>query len=185
VLATSAHSDQTSPILRGLLVRRNFLCQDLPPPPPEGGGVPAIDPDATTRERFAMHSSNPGCRNCHQYIDSVGFGFEHFDPVGRWRETEHGKPIDAEGDMNDVERLGSDTGAPFHSIPELAQTLAKSEAAQSCFVRQYLRFSRGVRETLAERCARLAIEDKWAAAGGNIRELMVQSVLARDFVERR
>jgi hypothetical protein len=147
--------------------------------------VPAIDPDATTRERFAMHSSNPGCRNCHQYIDSVGFGFEHFDPVGRWRETEHGKPIDAEGDMNDVERLGSDTGAPFHSIPELAQTLAKSEAAQSCFVRQYLRFSRGVRETLAERCARLAIEDKWAAAGGNIRELMVQSVLARDFVERR
>ena len=132
-----------------------------------------------------MHTSNPGCRNCHQYIDSVGFGFEHFDPVGKWRDTDNGRPIDADGDMNDVERLGTDTGAPFESMPEIAQTIAKSHAAQSCFVRQYLRFSRGVRETLAERCARLAIEDKWAAAKGDIRELMIQSVLASDFVERR
>jgi hypothetical protein len=182
VLATTAHSDQTSPVQRGLLVRRNFLCQELPPPPPNGGGVPQIDPNATTRERFAMHSSNPGCRNCHQYIDSVGFGLEHFDPVGRWRPTENGTAIDATGDMNDVERLGTDTGAPFTSLPELAQTIAKSRAAQSCFVRQYLRFSRGVRETLAERCARLSLESKFT---GDVRELMVQSVLSPDFVERR
>jgi hypothetical protein len=185
VLATTAHSDQTSPVQRGLLIRRNFLCQELPPPPPNGGGVPQIDPSATTRERFSMHSSNPGCRNCHQYIDSIGFGFEHFDPVGRWRPTENGQPIDASGDMNDVERLGTDTGAPFTSLPELAQTIAQSKAAQSCFVRQYLRFSRGVRETLAERCARLSIESKFAAAGNDVRELMVAAVLSPDFVERR
>jgi hypothetical protein len=185
VLATTAHSDQTSPVQRGLLVRRNFLCQELPPPPPNGGGVPQIDPSATTRERFSMHSSNPGCRNCHQYIDSIGFGLEHFDPVGRWRPTENGQAIDASGDINDVERLGTDTGAPFQSLPELAQTIAQSKAAQSCFVRQYLRFSRGVRETLAERCARLSLESKFAAAGNDVRELMVQSVLSPDFVERR
>ena len=185
ILATTAHSDQTSPVQRGLLVRRNFLCQELPPPPPNGGGVPEIDPSATTRERFSMHSSNPGCRNCHQYIDSIGFGLEHFDPVGRWRATENGHSIDAAGDMNDVERLGTDTGAEFSSLPELAQTIAQSQAAQSCFVRQYLRFSRGVRETLAERCARLSIESKFAAADGDVRELMVQSVLSPDFVERR
>ena len=34
VLASTAHSDQTSPIRRGLWVRRNLLCQELPPPPP-------------------------------------------------------------------------------------------------------------------------------------------------------
>ncbi|HSD88113.1 MAG TPA: DUF1588 domain-containing protein [Kofleriaceae bacterium] len=185
VLATSAHSDQTSPVLRGLLVRRNFLCQDLPPPPPNGGTVPAIDPNATTRDRFSMHSSSPACRGCHMYIDSIGFGLENFDPVGRWRDTENGKPIDASGDMNDVEQLGTDTGAPFTSLPQLATTIASSHAAQSCFVRQYLRFSRGVRETLAERCARLRVEDKFQAAKGDIRELMVQSVLSSDFVERR
>lgn len=185
VLATTAHSDQTSPVLRGLLVRRNFLCQELPPPPPFAGGLPAIDPNATTRDRFAMHSSAPACKSCHQYIDKIGNGLERFDPVGRWRESENGKPIEPGGDLNDVEHLGSASSAPYTTLPELARTLASSHAAQSCFVRQYLRFSRGVRETLAERCARLRVEDKFIAAGGDIRELMVQSVLSFDFVERR
>jgi hypothetical protein len=185
VLATTAHSDQTSPVLRGLLVRRNFLCQELPPPPPFAGGLPAIDPNATTQDRFEMHSKSPACSSCHRYIDPIGFGLERFDPVGRWRDTENGKSIDASGDLPDVEQLGTDTGAPFASLPELARTIASSHAAQSCFVRQYLRFSRGVRETLAERCARLRVEDKFTAAGGDIRELMVQSVLSSDFVERR
>jgi hypothetical protein len=119
------------------------------------------------------------------YIDPVGFGLERFDPVGRWRDSENGKAIEVGGDMPDVERLGTETGAPFTTKPELARTIASSHAAQSCFVRQYLRFSRGVRETLAERCARLRVEDKFTAAGGDIRELMVQSVLSPDFVERR
>ena len=185
LLATTAHSDQTSPIERGLLIRRNFLCEELPPPPPFGGGLPAVDPNATTRDRFAMHSNVPACRGCHTYIDSVGFGFEGFDAVGRSRATENGKPIDTHGDMNDVERLGTDTGAPYATVPELARIIASSQAAPACFVRQYLRFSRGLRETLAERCARLDVANKFATAGNDVRELMVQSVLSPDFVERR
>lgn len=185
VLATTAHSDQTSPVERGLLVRRNILCEDLPPPPPNGGNLPPVDPNATTRERFEMHASDPACAGCHKYLDPVGFGFEAFDPVGRWRDTENGQPIDASGNMNDVERLGTGTSAPFQAMPELARTIAASHAASSCFVRQYLRFTRGLRETLAERCGRLWLENKFTAAGGNIQELMVQSVLDPDFVERR
>jgi hypothetical protein len=182
VLASVAHSDQTSPVKRGLLVRRNFLCEDLPPPPPNGGSLPSVDPNATTRDRFAMHSSSAACSSCHMYIDKVGFGFEHFDPVGRWRDMENGKPVDGTGDMNDVERLGTDTSHPFSSLPELAAAIATSKAGPACFVRQYLRFSRGLRETLAERCDRLWVASKW---NGDVRELMVQSVLAPDFLERR
>jgi uncharacterized protein DUF1588/uncharacterized protein DUF1592/cbb3-type cytochrome c oxidase subunit III/AMP-activated protein kinase-like protein len=185
LLATTAHSDQTSPIRRGLLVRRNLLCEDLPPPPPFAGGVPDVDPNATTRERFAMHTANPVCAGCHRFIDSVGFGFEHFDPVGRWRDTENGQPIDASGDMNDVDHLGTGTTMPYATVPELARAIATSRAAPSCFVRQYLRFSRGLAETLAQRCERLWLEDKFAAAGHDLRELMVQAVLDPAFVERR
>ena len=129
-----------------------------------------------------MHSSSAQCSSCHLYIDKVGFGFEHFDPVGRWRDTENGKPVDGTGDMNDVERLGTDTSQPFSSLPELASAIATSKAGPACFVRQYLRFSRGLRETLAERCDRLWVASKW---NGDVRELMVQSVLAPDFLERR
>lgn len=185
LLASTAHSDQTSPIRRGLLIRRNFLCQELPPPPPFAGGVPDVDPAATTRERFAMHTANAVCASCHRYIDDLGFGFEHFDPIGRWRTSEHGKPIDAAGNLNDVERLGTGTDAPYASLPELAADIAGSDAARSCFTRQYLRFARGQRETLAQRCGRLWLEERFAAAGNDVRELVVQAVLAPDFVERR
>jgi len=185
ILATTAHSDQTSPIRRGLLIRRNLLCEDLPPPPPFAGGVPDVDPAATTRERFAQHTNNPVCAGCHNYIDSVGFGLERFDPVGRWRETENGKPIDPTGDLNDVDHLGTGTSAPYATLPELASVIARSTAAPSCFVRQYLRFSRGLRETLAERCDRLWVAARFDSADHDIRELMVQSVLAPGFRERR
>jgi hypothetical protein len=84
--------------------------------------------------------------------------------------------------MNDVERLGTGTSAPFSTEPELASAIATSQAGPACFVRQYLRFSRGLRETLAERCDRAWVQAKW---NGDVRELMVQSVLAPDFLERR
>jgi hypothetical protein len=185
LLATTAHSDQTSPIRRGLLVRRNLLCEELPPPPPFAGGVPAVDPHATTRERFAMHTANPQCASCHQFIDGVGFGLEHFDPVGRWRDTDAGAAIDATGDLTDVERLGTGTSATYGTVPELAAILAGSKAAPSCFARQYLRYTRGLRETLAQRCDRLWLEQKWTESGHDLRELIVQSVLSPAFTERR
>jgi hypothetical protein len=182
VLATYAHSDQTAPVQRGLLVRRNFLCEELPPPPPFGGGLPAVDPNATTRQRFEMHSLAPTCRGCHVYIDGVGFGLEQFDPIGQLRTSENGQPIDSSGDIEDLEHLGSETSLAFASEPDLAKAIAGSQAGPACFVRQYLRFSRGLRETLAERCSRQTIQSKWT---GDVRELMVQAVLAPDFVERR
>ena len=185
VLASHAHSDQTSPIRRGLFVRRNLLCQELPPPPPFAGGVPDVDPAATTRERFAAHTANPVCAGCHRYIDGLGFGFERLDAVGRWRETEHGLAIDASGTITDLEHLGTGTSVAYQSLPELGRLLADSQAAPACFARQYYRFARGVRETLAERCARLAIEHRFAASGFDVRELMIASVLSPDFVVRR
>ena len=182
LLAATAHSDQTSPVQRGLLVRRNFLCEELPPPPPNGGTLPPVDPNATTRERFKMHSASSQCSTCHVYIDGVGFGLEQFDPVGRWRDMENGKPIDHSGDVEDLERLGTETSTTFSSEPELAAAIANSQRGPACFVRQYLRFSRGLRETLADRCGREVVAKKW---GGDVKELMVQSVLSPDFVTRR
>ncbi len=185
VLASTAHSDQTSPIRRGLFVRRRLLCQDLPPPPANAGGVPEVDPDASTRERFAQHTADPVCAGCHRYTDGVGFGFESFDPVGLWRDGENGRPVDAAGDMNDLERLGTGTSAPFGSLPELAAILAGSHAAPSCFVRQAIRFARGAKGTLADRCARLRIEDRFGESGGDVQELLLDIVRSPDFAVRR
>lgn len=113
-------------------MRRQLLCEELPPPPPNAGGVPQVDPKATTRERFRQHTSVAFCKSCHQYIDDLGFGFERFDAVGKWRDAENGQPIDGIGDLNDREALGSLSHAPYSSLKELGTMLAESDRARSC-----------------------------------------------------
>lgn len=185
VLASYAHSDQTSPIRRGLFIREHILCQEFGPPPPNAGGVPDVDPNATTRDRFHQHTENATCRSCHQYIDEIGFGFERFDPIGEYRETENGKPIDPSGDMNDVEKMGSGTHAPFATLPELGTILASSESAKACFARQYHRFATGRQESLQDLCALDSVAQDFAAGGYDIRELMIAIVKSPSFTVRK
>ncbi|MEZ4466569.1 MAG: DUF1592 domain-containing protein [bacterium] len=184
VLATYAHSDQSSPIRRGLFVRQKLLCQDLPPPPPNAGGVPDVDPSATTRERFRQHTDDDFCRSCHQYIDAVGFGFEAFDAIGRHRTTENGQPIEGGGDMNDVEGLGTGTRAPYLDLATLGAVLAESEAAPACFAVRLRRFALGAREGVADRCAVHALQARFADSGGDLRDLLLALVTSPEFTTR-
>ncbi len=179
VMASYSHSDQSSPIRRGLFVRETLLCHEFGAPPANAGGVPDIDPNATTRERFAQHTADPACFSCHQYIDDVGFGFERFDAIGKYRETESGKPIDASGNMNDVNGLGSGTDALYASLPELASIVAESRSAKACYATQVHRFATGRTESVGDLCALRTIEKAFEASDWDMRELVV-NVLASD-----
>jgi len=143
VLATYAHSDQTSPVRRGLFVRERLLCEEFEAPPPDAGGVPDVDPNATTRDRFSQHSDNIACSGCHQYIDPLGFGFEEFDAIGAHRTTENGVAVSGAGELKDVEGRGGNTLETFDSLGQLGAMLAESEAAPACFARQWMRFTEG------------------------------------------
>ncbi len=77
-----------------------------PPPPPERAGARRQQhrgrhADLPVRERLAEHRANPACASCHNLMDPVGFALENFDAVGRWRDLEEGKPIDASGGLPD------------------------------------------------------------------------------------
>lgn len=185
VLASYSHSDQSSPVRRGVFVREHLLCQQFATPPPNAGGVPDIDPNATTRERFRQHSSDPACRMCHQYIDEVGFGFEQFDAIGQFRAMENNLPVDGSGSINDIERLGSGTTANFSTLPELASLVAGSDAAKACFTRQTYRFAMGYLETPADLCALSELQKRFAESGYDIRELLISIVTSQGFTERK
>jgi hypothetical protein len=185
LLASYARSDQTSPIKRGLFVRRRLLCQDLPPPPADVPPVPAVDPKATTRERFRQHTSVAGCASCHRYIDGIGFGFERFDAIGRLRADDNGHPIDSSGDMNDVEGLQTNTAAPYTDIRGLAAILTASSAAKNCLATQYYRFAHGRFETDQSLCALGQVQTRFRDSGYDIRELLVALTQTSDFTSRR
>lgn len=180
VLAATSHSDSSSPILRGLFVRERLLCQPLGTPPADVPAIPEIASDATTRERFEQHTSDPVCASCHQYIDPVGFGFEAYDAVGRYREEEGGKAVDASGDMVDVELMGAGTHAPFFTLGELGGILAESDAAQVCFTRNVWRFTMGFEEESGDLCAIEAL----TAESADVQDLLIQLITSPEFVQR-
>ena len=88
-LTLSSKPDETAPTGRGLFVREQFLCQQVPPPPPGvDTNLPPIEEakPVTNRERLAMHANNQMCAGCHNLTDPIGFGFEKFDAIGMRRE---------------------------------------------------------------------------------------------------
>ncbi|MEE2787384.1 MAG: DUF1592 domain-containing protein [Myxococcota bacterium] len=148
-LTTHASPTTSSPIMRGVTVQERLLCVHLDPPP-VGLVVmpPAIDPEASTREAFAQHSSDAACRGCHNLIDPVGFGFERFDGIGRWRADDNGQPVDSSGEL--TRREGEPT--PFDGVGELSDLLASDWQVTHCYARQWLRFGFGETEGLNAEC---------------------------------
>lgn len=148
VMAAEAHAAQSSPTRRGAFIRRAFFCQE-PPPPPPGLVVTAPDPDPTltTRERFAAHASGDGCAGCHRLMDPVGLSLEHFDAVGRWRETENGLAIDDRGEF-----FSTDVDGPFSGAAGLAAKLDASAQVRQCVAAHWVRFASGHAERTEDTC---------------------------------
>lgn len=116
-LAAYAHGEGSAPILRGVHVREDLLCQHIVPPgaidEPEGvremkqqaAAEAAASGTLTTRHYFEIATSSlpeaplTGCGQCHYYdINPVGAALEDFDGFGRFREyqlPEGGQPGDS------------------------------------------------------------------------------------------
>lgn len=102
LLTITSNPNRTSLVRRGAWVMDNILGAELPDPPPN---VPSLEEGAkqsgakTLREQLKIHRESPVCASCHDQLDPIGFGFENFDPIGRWREQAEGQPVDAGGKL--------------------------------------------------------------------------------------
>lgn len=181
VLVTHAQSDSSGPIHRGVLVRELVLCEDLPPPPANLDITPPVsDGVSTTRELYAQHSSDPSCSGCHQYIDPIGFGFEHFTGAGQWRDTELGEDIDASGEIVDY----GGTEGVFYGVRELSALLATSDEVQRCFVRKSLVYATGLDEDDSLSCAAEDLAGRVAAGEITLMEPVLALLEMRRFTVR-
>jgi hypothetical protein len=123
ILTVTSHPTRTSAVDRGLWVYEKLFGKHLPDPPV----VPALakgtgeaGANRTFREVLEKHRENKQCASCHNKIDPIGFGLENFDPIGRWRSVDGGKPIDATGVLPD--------GGTFNGPRELKHKLVKNKA---------------------------------------------------------
>lgn len=169
LMSLLANPNQSSPIRRGKFVREQVLCEVLPPPP-DGADIdlPELSPDLTTRERFEQHRVDPSCAGCHTLIDPIGLGLENLDGVGKWRDTENGKPVDAIGEVVGME------GGSFEGPVELANKLAASEQVQACAVEKWFTYSYGRAPVAGEDdCTMRSLELHFSEQGTSVRALLV------------
>jgi hypothetical protein len=137
VLMSTSRADRTSPVLRGKWILENLI-GTAPPAPP--ANVPPLDnkPGVVTRtirERMAAHRA-PGCVNCHQLIDPLGFALEGFDAIGGWRTHEAGAPVDASSRLAD--------GRAVNGVGELRTALiARPEAFVQTLTEKLMTYALG------------------------------------------
>ncbi|HET6584338.1 MAG TPA: DUF1592 domain-containing protein, partial [Nannocystaceae bacterium] len=179
VLAMNSLPARTSATERGQFIAETLLCKTVPPPPPnvdtnldddDGMGGPVEH--RTLREKLEPHREDPACAGCHNLTDPLGLALEHYDTMGRYRETDEGLTIDASGELD---------GIPFADGSELALVLREHPDAPGCLVRKLYTFTAGRLPFPSEADALEAIEGELAADDNRFDRLLFALVTHDDF----
>ncbi len=179
-------------MIKGYRIRNALLCQPIPPPPASAKVVtPDLSPDLSTREVIERLTERSGtsCLGCHgSLLNAMGFATENFDSLGRHRTAQrlfnsdgssHGeRPIDTSG----VPHLAG-VETPVAGIAEVTSLMLKGDF-QTCFARQYFRFTFQRNEDDVQDSCALAELQTGALSNAPLSELMLSPVLRPEFVTR-
>ncbi|GEM_PF-348919 len=139
LMTATANGVDTSPVMRGVWVLESILGTPPAPPPPDVESLPVDTREATSiRERLDLHRKNEACYSCHAKIDPMGFAFENFDVVGRWRDKyKRAKdPIDPSATMANGKRIAD--------IVEFKKMLKERKTlVVSCLTKKLLTYATG------------------------------------------
>lgn len=138
ILTLTSLPTRTSPVKRGKYVLEQILGTPPPPPPQNVPPIPeGRELKGTLRQKMEEHRKNPACAACHAFLDPMGFAFEHYDAIGRWREKDNGEAIDSTGKLI--------TGQSFDGAETLRKVLAaeRSKDFIRCLSENLLVYSLG------------------------------------------
>ena len=122
------------------------------------------------------------CSGCHKLIDGVGFGFERYDQLGRYRAVENDLPVDESGDI--VASNEDTLDGPFSGAAELAARIAKSPRARDCLATNWYTYTFGRREQPEDACSLAQLKARFRVSGGDLKELMVGLTQTDSFLYR-
>ncbi|MBL8957553.1 MAG: DUF1588 domain-containing protein [Myxococcaceae bacterium] len=180
VLTALGRFEASDPVHRGVFLLRHAMCFPLPSPDanvnttlPELGGELK-----TTRDRFTAPTQAAACAGCHALINPLGFSFENFDAVGKYRETENGAPVDATATLPitvDGKKVAVD------GLGELADVLARDPDVRECLAKQFASWALHRTLTPAEACAVRDSTKAFTTGDGAFKDLVRGVVTASSF----
>jgi hypothetical protein len=124
------------------------------------------------RDRLRVHATDPSCSSCHNLMDPLGLALEHFDAIGRYRDTDHNAKLDVTGSLD---------GDDFEGAVELAQLLKADPRSAECLVRQAFRYTLGHVEASGEEPQITALIAQFEKSGHALPALLRALVQSESF----
>ncbi|MDX2021473.1 MAG: DUF1592 domain-containing protein [Deltaproteobacteria bacterium] len=183
VQASSPHvPTKYAAVIRGHLVRRELLCTPVPPPNVAVKFEPPPNADQLTQqELLRVHQENPTCKGCHELMDPIGFGFEHYDLIGRWKaKNADGTDINSSGQF-----IGIDGEPSFGDTQEMLRALSTMTEVRSCLGTQWFRFALARDPETEDACTEGQIQQALLDGKGNLKDAILSLVSSDSFRNRR
>jgi hypothetical protein len=171
-LTLYAHNADPGSIKRGVSLNLDVLCAVLGPPATVIPDIPERKPGQTSREAISELTGQCG-QACHnQMINPLGFAFEHFDGMGKYRDTEKNGtddlPIDSTGSFAFIEGEKS-----FKDAADLMQLMASGQQAHLCYGKKMSSFALQRDVVAADMPLLTSLAAASMASGGSVKQLML------------
>jgi len=122
------------------------------------------------------HRKNPACAGCHTLMDPIGLALEHYDAIGRWRDTDQGQAIDATGVLGN--------GKAFDGATQLAQVIKTDPRFMKCATQKVFTYALG-REPMDTEGTRLNALGKGFADGQFRARTLILDIIHNDAFRMR
>ena len=186
----------SSPILRGVYVRKRILCDVLPSPDFSivSARLEMFEAEdrtkESTREAVSAITSQGACPTCHVQINPIGFTLERFDPLGQPRDEEivfdpTGKELARHPIDTHVTGANLEPGLPdeLDGAEQLNAALAGSAKVRACVAERFYTHARLRPAAEGDHCALSEVE-RWLRDGGSIKEAWLRSVVGPELFVR-
>jgi hypothetical protein len=170
-LALWGRNNDPDSIHRGARLNIDTLCADPGIPAIEFPSIP--EPEAGETNRVVITGLTSGCAQvCHgQLINPIGFAFENFDGVGRFRETDNGQPVNTSGVYPFQEG-----NLAFSGAPELMQHMAAGTQAHQCWAKKLTSYALGRDLVETDRPLIESLGAASRASGASLKDVMLSLV---------
>jgi hypothetical protein len=141
IMSVFATETSSHPIKRGVFFWDKFLCNPLPNPPPDVPPFVPPPPGQSLRQDFEIMTSMGSCPACHSRINPVGFLFEHYDSMGRYRTVDdNGQPVNSAATIFGTGDTMLDV-ATTDAVQFAGRLGADDSTVAACMVKQIYRYA--------------------------------------------